>query len=247
MMDRYSSMSSNFHLIIAEYLCVLSDRLTKGNEWEDDQPTGFAAVEVFPTLADAARVEAPSAPDLPWPDLLENGELQPEHERRKVGERQSEPESEASEERPALPFRLEVPFSEARELDGGSWILPVESDDEPQYWCVFRRSGGADDAPVFPSTDIGSIRSFGTDEEFVKQAYRYILRREADDIGLRLYAGLLQTGELSRRDLLATLASSPEAQGSGYQTLIIPAPSRWLRDEALMVAGSLEVDAVILN
>jgi hypothetical protein len=240
-------MSSEFHLIIAEYLCVLSDRL-KGDEWEGSQPAGFAAAELPPMLVDAARAETPAERDLSEPDPSKIEELQPEPEHPETDERQPEPELlEVPEGRRELPFQLEVSLAEARRLDGGSWLFPVESDDEPQYWCVFKRSGGADDAPVFLSTDIGSIRSFGTDEEFVKQAYRYILRREADDIGLRLYTGLLQTAEMSRRDLLVTLASSPEAQGFGYQMLIIPTPSRWLRDEALMVARPSEVDAVSLS
>ena|SRR6202050_387882 len=218
-------MSAGFHSIVAQYLQILSDCLAQGIE-RNEEPDDFGVVSAPPSPEFAVELQrqtepgAPTKPDLASPLLAENG--------------------------PA-PNQLKLPFAEATLLDGGSMIFPIEDGAGPLRWCLFRRSTGATGMPVFHPTGLGSIDGASSIEEFVRHAYRYVLRREPDDEGFRNYTLSLRKNEIFRHDLLAILASSPEAQNSGYEMLIIPCPSRWLQEEVLLVDGSVAVDEITLS
>ncbi len=54
-------------------------------------------------------------------------------------------------------------------------------------------------------------------EEFIRAAYRCLLRREADPVGLATYIGYLRDGTYSKLDTLVILRYSSEGQRAGVQ------------------------------
>jgi SAM-dependent methyltransferase len=55
------------------------------------------------------------------------------------------------------------------------------------------------------------------DDQFVRNAYRAILRREPDDAGLAQYLGKLRSGRYSKIDILADLKFSPEGRSANVE------------------------------
>jgi hypothetical protein len=122
---------------------------------------------------------------------------------------------------------LDVSMAEA--VSDGSFIFPnPEGASEPD-WCVLSHSG------VEPLTDSkpflfrGRLRAGMKPEEFVEKAYELILMRGLDATGRRTYAPTLEAHVLTKRNLLAILAKSPEARRLKAKFLIVPEPSSWLR------------------
>jgi hypothetical protein len=64
---------------------------------------------------------------------------------------------------------------------------------------------------LFPA---GREKSLNEAERFVREAYLAILKRPADDSGLKAYVGALLSGRLDRKDLMQTLIDSDEKRRS---------------------------------
>jgi hypothetical protein len=51
--------------------------------------------------------------------------------------------------------------------------------------------------------------------EFIRQAFRFVLKREPEDDALRHYGGLLESGQRDRRSILQDLLNSEEGKANG--------------------------------
>lgn len=81
-------------------------------------------------------------------------------------------------------------------------------------------------------------REIDGDEQFVKMAYRSVLRREVDPDGLRHYTSQLQTGALQHADLLETLMQSGEFRDS-YAVADDGQYAAFLSDETIRCSAEL--------
>jgi FkbM family methyltransferase len=70
--------------------------------------------------------------------------------------------------------------------------------------------------------DVSSLLPIRGDEDFIKEAYRQILGREADIVGFVNYREMIRR-HVPRRQILRTLAHSPEAKQTGRQFVNVPA------------------------
>jgi SAM-dependent methyltransferase len=86
---------------------------------------------------------------------------------------------------------------------GPSWTLGAS-------WTE-RLTGTAAGIEVKDSYSLNDLLAYH-DEDFVRNAYRAILRREPDPDGWRRYLQGLRTGELSKREILGRLRYSPEGR-----------------------------------
>ena len=76
-------------------------------------------------------------------------------------------------------------------------------------------------------------------EEFVRNAYHALLKREPDPSGLKQYLGSLERGRLNKIDILASLRHSPEGERAGVQISGLTWPAAIRRLERLPLIGYL--------
>jgi SAM-dependent methyltransferase len=76
-------------------------------------------------------------------------------------------------------------------------------------------------------------------EEFVRNAYHALLKREPDPGGLTQYLGSLERGRLNKIDILASLRHSPEGERAGVQISGLTWPAAIRRLERLPLIGYL--------
>lgn len=82
-----------------------------------------------------------------------------------------------------------------------------------QSWLV--QAGGKQSTPICHTTDWHSLLAIADNEEFLREAYRKILKRECDMGGLVHYMGLLRS-QVPRKDVLRMLVTSEEGKGLGW-------------------------------
>jgi hypothetical protein len=82
-------------------------------------------------------------------------------------------------------------------------------------WTGFLKSGGtagqlAQELTMSP--EFRALHSQQTDTQYVESLYENGLGRTADSLGLQSWASALQSGSMTRADVLANIAQSPESQ-----------------------------------
>ena len=77
------------------------------------------------------------------------------------------------------------------------------------------------------------------DREFIRNAYRAILKREPDDAGYAQYLKNLRSGRFNKIDILASLRFSPEGKGKGVEVEGLTFPAFFRRLYRIPVIGYL--------
>jgi SAM-dependent methyltransferase len=149
------------------------------------------------------------------------------------------------------PAEVELREQERNYTPGDERALVLQFLSSPEFRLVYDgwKSGkGIDKDPAVH--DVG-LRTLGSDEQFVKTAYTYLLDREADAGGLAHYVGELRGG-WSRVDLVRTLVLSDEfarryqdfAPDSGFvprdvQLCELANPAKWDNPDWMALLRSL--------
>jgi O-antigen chain-terminating methyltransferase len=147
-----------------------------------------------------------------------------------------------------------APPVRASQGDGSTVVIPPPTRSTTRREAAQARasdSGGArqPDAPQLilqadfhPSEDgryhVNDLLQYH-DKLFVRNAYRAILKREPDEEGFRQQLELLRGGRFDKIDLLAALASSPEARGKRVHVEGLARPARIRKLGRLPVVGYL--------
>jgi O-antigen chain-terminating methyltransferase len=84
------------------------------------------------------------------------------------------------------------------------------------------------------------------DRDFVWNAYRAILKREPDEVGLNDFLGLLRSGDRNKIDILDSLRSSPEGQQANVAIEGLRTPALIRKFYRLPIIGYLAETAVAL-
>ncbi|MGO9991005.1 MAG: DUF4214 domain-containing protein [Steroidobacteraceae bacterium] len=121
---------------------------------------------------------------------------------------------------------LAIDTKTAEVVGNGTRIFP-EPDNGIANWCIFsqRETIGGGDTQIFAL--LGIIRGELDPDQFLEQAYLKILKRPVDPVGRKFYRSRIETGQISQRNLLKTLASSREAREKGAKLVIVPQGSAW--------------------
>lgn len=129
---------------------------------------------------------------------------------------------------PVLENHQVLDTSMADSVNDGSLIFPnLEGDSEPD-WCVLATDSKELNRASHVFHFRGRLRGGMKASDFVERAYELILMRDLDDEGRGIYPSLLETYQLTKREVLKILASSTEAQGLPGRYVIVPEPSSWL-------------------
>jgi O-antigen chain-terminating methyltransferase len=90
----------------------------------------------------------------------------------------------------------------------------------------------AESAAAIPRKGEYTVRDFLNyhDEDFVRNAYRGVLRREPDAEGARRFLGMLRTGDFAKVEILGRIRFSPEGRAAGVRVtgLLFPFAMRTL-------------------
>jgi FkbM family methyltransferase len=81
------------------------------------------------------------------------------------------------------------------------------------------------------TVDVAALLSIRNDDDFIREAYRLMLGRECDIVGFVNYREMIRR-HVPRRQILRTLARSPEAKKTGRQFVNVPAHG-WLQTDLL--------------
>jgi hypothetical protein len=114
----------------------------------------------------------------------------------------------------------------AEVLESGTRIAP-ESSGGANNWCIFSRITDLPALALNAFSLVGILPKRLTAAEFVEQAYLMVLMRPVDNPGRQSYQPRLETGALTRRSVLRSLAGSKEARSKGVNLIIVPEAGEW--------------------
>ena len=112
---------------------------------------------------------------------------------------------------------------------GGSLALFPESDwSSTSDWCIFVCEEADCSRPTGVYRLISRLPDSEANNEFVAASHLALLTRPTAPEGKSVFVRLLDSGQMTRREMLRMLAGSSEARALDRRVLIIPSPSSWL-------------------